>query len=77
MGGKLFVLRSVHEDKEYARSIADKVREGETSCGCGCPAGTEHYARVVKHNFHDRSYERDDGTELDLNRYAVFAFPKD
>lgn len=71
--GKLFVLRSVHDDKEYARKIAADVRDGSTTCGCcGGPTGRDHYARVVRHNWTDVS-----GDGYDANRYAVFAFPKD
>lgn len=73
--GKLFVLRSVHEDKETAREIAQDVREGKTVCGHGNKG--PHYARVVKHNWNDRSIETDDGEEIDMNRWAVFAFPKE
>lgn len=70
--GKLFVLRSVHDDKEYANEIAAKVRKGETVCGFGEKCRGPHYARVVRHNWHDLSTD-----SYDLNRWAVFCFPKE
>lgn len=77
IAGKLFVMRSIHRDKEYAKRIAQDLRDGKTSCGGGCPEGTEHYARVVRHNWRDHRLETEDGDEIDMNRWAVFSFPKE
>lgn len=76
--GKLFTFVYASRDKAQVREIAAKVREGEYPCGhaqSGC--GGPHYARVVKQNWHDMTVEVEDGEDLDLNCYAVFAFPKD
>jgi hypothetical protein len=67
---KLFVLHSVHDDKAYAKRLAGMIRRGEAA-GCFGQQGP-HYARVVRHNWHDISTD-----DADFNRWAVYCFPKE
>lgn len=81
--GKLFTMVAVFDDKSAARDVAADVRSGDYSCAhpgvCGDGDGNygPHYARVVRHNYRDVSFETDDGRTIDCNRWAVFAFPND
>lgn len=83
MDGKLFTFVFETRDKAEARRVAERVRQGDYPCGhasaCGDGAGNygPHYARVVRRNWTDVSFETDDGGTIDCNRWAVFAFPKD
>lgn len=76
--GKLFTFVFQTSDKSEAKQVAEQVRKGNHPCGHaahGCHG--PHYARVVRRNWHDHSLEMDDGEMLDLNDWAVFAFPKE
>ena len=72
--GKLFEFIYAGEDRDYVDEVAEKVRNGEYPTPWG---EAESYARVVKMNWTDMKFEREDGSTADFNRYAVYAFPKE